>query len=91
MVDYRSFCREVDTVFTVHNLEKNPLADVPPEPEDLLDKTRYQKSSRCAGRAWRYFTSELRDRDRDRAQTSPRPLCWRGAAADQHQHLAAVL
>lgn len=46
MVNYRSFCKDVDTVFTVANLEKTPLAEVPAEPEELLDKTRYQRSSR---------------------------------------------
>lgn len=33
-------------LFTPQELEKTPLADVPAEPSELLDRTRYQKASR---------------------------------------------
>ncbi|KXZ44132.1 hypothetical protein GPECTOR_73g653 [Gonium pectorale] len=46
MVDTRSFLHELELVFTVPHLEKDPLVDVPPEPSDLLDKERYLRSSR---------------------------------------------
>ncbi|GLI60898.1 hypothetical protein VaNZ11_003129 [Volvox africanus] len=46
MVDTRSFLHEVELVFTIPHLEKDPLVDVPSEPSALLDKTRYLKSSR---------------------------------------------
>lgn len=45
-VHYRAFCHDVDLVFTHPELEKNPLDDVPREPEDLLDKERFRRSSR---------------------------------------------
>lgn len=31
----------------MQHLEKSPLADVPPEPVGLLDRTRYERSSRA--------------------------------------------
>ncbi|PNH04231.1 hypothetical protein TSOC_009608 [Tetrabaena socialis] len=46
MIDHRSFLHELELVFTVPHLEKDPLVDVPAEPSELLDKTRYLKSSR---------------------------------------------
>ncbi|KAF5836110.1 flagellar associated protein [Dunaliella salina] len=46
MTDYRTFLQDVDVVFTLPNLEKTPLADVAPEPWELLDRDRYYKSSR---------------------------------------------
>ncbi|GLC59048.1 hypothetical protein PLESTB_001437800 [Pleodorina starrii] len=46
MVDTRSFLHELELVFTIPHLEKDPLVDVPAEPSELLDKTRYLKSSR---------------------------------------------
>lgn len=49
MVDYRAFLYDVDIVFTISQLEKTPLTDVPKEPSYLLDKTRYMKSSRDLG------------------------------------------
>ncbi|KAJ3202622.1 hypothetical protein HDU67_000392 [Dinochytrium kinnereticum] len=36
MVGYRKFCNDIDTVFTVSNLEKNPTADVQPPPREYL-------------------------------------------------------
>ncbi|PNW87645.1 hypothetical protein CHLRE_02g142126v5 [Chlamydomonas reinhardtii] len=46
MVDHRTFLHELELVFTVPHLEKDPLVEVATEPADLLDKTRYLKSSR---------------------------------------------
>mmetsp|Transcript_34539 Transcript_34539/g.87319 ORF Transcript_34539/g.87319 Transcript_34539/m.87319 type:complete len:240 (-) Transcript_34539:392-1111(-) len=46
MTDWKTFMNDVDIVFTVPNLEKSPLVDVAPEPMELLDKTRYDRSSR---------------------------------------------
>lgn len=46
MVDHRSFLHDIELVFTIPHLEKDPLVEVPPEPSELLDKTRYEKSSR---------------------------------------------
>ncbi|CAG9463323.1 unnamed protein product [Pedinophyceae sp. YPF-701] len=45
-VSWSDFCARVNLVFTMPGLEKDPLAEVPPEPVELLDKTRYQKSSK---------------------------------------------
>lgn len=45
-VDYKSFLDEVEAIFVVPTLERYPLADVPPEPSELLDRTRYYKPSR---------------------------------------------
>jgi hypothetical protein len=42
----RTFLDDVESVFTVPHLEKTPLADVRAEPSELLDKTRYEKSSK---------------------------------------------
>ncbi len=36
-------------VRVTQNLEKTPLAEVAPEPIELLDKTRYDRSSRTLG------------------------------------------
>lgn len=37
------------------HLERAPLEDVPSEPSELLDRDRYQRSSRCAtSAAWQY-------------------------------------
>eukprot|EP00798_Chlamydomonas_sp_ICE-L_P014568 gene14568-20611_t len=46
MVDYKTFLDDVNIMFTVPHLEKTPLAEVPSEPSELLDKTRYEKSSK---------------------------------------------
>ncbi|MEW5298969.1 MAG: hypothetical protein WDW38_004881 [Sanguina aurantia] len=46
LADYRSFLADVDIIFTVPNLETAPLTEVPREPVELLDKTRYFKASR---------------------------------------------
>jgi hypothetical protein len=46
MIDYRKFLYDVDIIFTIPELEKTPLIEVPREPLELLDKTRYMKSSR---------------------------------------------
>ncbi|GMH42114.1 hypothetical protein BSKO_10033 [Bryopsis sp. KO-2023] len=46
LVEYRRFCEDVDTVFTLKNLESDPLTIVPDEPLELLDKTRYLRSSK---------------------------------------------
>ncbi|KAG2483950.1 hypothetical protein HYH03_017196 [Edaphochlamys debaryana] len=51
MVDYRTFLHELELVFTIPHLEKDPLVEVPPEPADLLDRTRYLRSSRVLPRA----------------------------------------
>ncbi|DBA80843.1 hypothetical protein WJX77_010114 [Trebouxia sp. C0004] len=45
-VDYRRFCEDINTVFTENELEKDPLKEVPAEPSELLDKTRYDFSSK---------------------------------------------
>lgn len=42
---YRDFLADVDIIFTQQNLEKQPLAQVPSEPADLLDRDRYMRSS----------------------------------------------
>jgi len=46
MVDYATFLREVEAIFGVQNLDKQPLSDAPTEPAELLDRTRYQMSSK---------------------------------------------
>lgn len=46
LTDYRSFLSELDGIFTVAELEKTPLTEVPAEPSELLDKTRYRRPSR---------------------------------------------
>eukprot|EP00891_Asterochloris_glomerata_P008633 jgi/Astpho2/8633/fgenesh1_pg.00126_%23_38_t len=45
-VDYRRFCQDMDTVFTERELEKDPQREVADEPYELLDKTRYDFSSK---------------------------------------------
>lgn len=47
MVDYRAFLGELDSIFTSPNLEKNPLVEVAAEPQELLDRQRYLRSSRA--------------------------------------------
>lgn len=46
MVDYKTFLDDLNLVFTTPHLEKTPLADVSSDPAELLDRTRYQCSSR---------------------------------------------
>lgn len=41
LVAYRSFCDDINFVFTKAYLEKTPLADVPLVPSELLAPTRY--------------------------------------------------
>ncbi|KAK9841227.1 hypothetical protein WJX74_002211 [Apatococcus lobatus] len=60
-VDYRSFCDEVDKVFTLRELEKTPLTLVPAEPYELLDKTRYDFCSKELGNGKDYQVDLLLD------------------------------
>ncbi|KIY94280.1 hypothetical protein MNEG_13681 [Monoraphidium neglectum] len=48
VMEYSRFLDDVDVVFTKKHLEKTPLEDVPAEPSELLDRNRYQRSSRRA-------------------------------------------
>eukprot|EP00877_Chromochloris_zofingiensis_P005200 jgi/Chrzof1/14681/Cz09g11260.t1 len=49
VMKYTEFLHDVDLIFTKPNLEKTPLEDVAPEPAELLDRNRYQRSSRDLG------------------------------------------
>eukprot|EP00775_Hariotina_reticulata_P008738 gene8738-8918_t len=49
VMQYNQFLADVDSMFTKPNLEKTPLEEVPPEPAELLDRNRYQRSSRDLG------------------------------------------
>lgn len=46
VMEYKKLLAEVDSIFTKPNLENSPLECVPSEPSDLLDRERYQRSSR---------------------------------------------
>mmetsp|Transcript_10728 Transcript_10728/g.19597 ORF Transcript_10728/g.19597 Transcript_10728/m.19597 type:complete len:228 (-) Transcript_10728:408-1091(-) len=47
MVDHKTFLYDIEIIFTIPNLEKDPLVQVSAEPVELLDKTRYAKSSKA--------------------------------------------
>jgi len=49
MVDYRRFCNDLDLVFTLPNLEKDPLAVPADEPSGLIDRDRFLRSNRWLG------------------------------------------
>uniref|UniRef100_A0A383W0A7 Uncharacterized protein n=2 Tax=Tetradesmus obliquus TaxID=3088 RepID=A0A383W0A7_TETOB len=46
---YTQFLADVDAIFTKNDLERSPLEQVPAEPSELLDRNRYQRSSRDLG------------------------------------------
>jgi hypothetical protein len=77
------------------HLEKTPLEEVAPEPSDLLDRTRYQRSSRCAGgwarRARTHGTAAATLLPRPRLRACLRPCSARLRAAQQIGGLAAWL
>jgi len=64
MVDYRRFCNDVDLVFTLPNLEKDPLAVPADEPAGLIDRERFQRSNRYLGEAKEAVVSAVLDRIR---------------------------
>ncbi|KAI8475036.1 MAG: flagellar associated protein [Monoraphidium minutum] len=49
VTEYSRFLDDVDAVFTKKHLERTPLEHVPAEPSELLDRNRYQRSSRDIG------------------------------------------
>merc|ERR1719473_620340 len=46
MVNYRQFCQDIDMAFTTPFLEKTPEMDVAAEPNSLLDKERFNRSTK---------------------------------------------
>eukprot|EP00879_Flechtneria_rotunda_P009058 GHRR01009483.1.p1 GENE.GHRR01009483.1~~GHRR01009483.1.p1 ORF type:complete len:230 (+),score=78.34 GHRR01009483.1:148-837(+) len=65
IVMYNEFLAEVDSVFTKPHLEKDPLAHVPAEPSELLDRLRYQRSNRNLGPEKEAKLAELMSRISD--------------------------
>ncbi|GFR51960.1 hypothetical protein Agub_g14483 [Astrephomene gubernaculifera] len=86
MVDTRSFLHEVELVFTIPHLEKDPLVDVPPEPAELLDKTRYLRSSRVLPADQEEAVGALLERLGDTCLKRGQPVkaFFDDAAADDH-------
>lgn len=72
--------------FTLQNLEKTPLAEVAPEPSELLDKTRYQKSSRVLSDAEEELVYNCIQRMSDITAKKGTPVkpFFDDAAADDH-------
>jgi len=73
-IHYKSFCEDMDQLFTLRGLEKVPLQSVPAEPSTLLNKTRFTQASVTLGGSAESRVQKILDRLRTHVSNRSVPV-----------------